>query len=249
MPARRGELKYLIVTHSPDGEHLVRFVLRSDRHLADLRAALPRLLADLPSARVVTANLHPEHKAVLEGDTEVALTEQTLLPMRVGDVTLLLGPRSFFQTNTAVAGALYRQARDWVDARRPRRRVGPLLRRGRVRPARDRPRSHRARGRDLGGGRRRRASVGVRADAPTFVVGDATTAHLSPAPDLVVVNPPRRGIGAELAGLARRVARTARSSTPAATSTPSPATSRRCRRCTPSPGGSSTCSRRPRTPR
>ena len=52
-----------------DGEHLVRFVLRSDRHLADLRAALPRLLADLPSARVVTANLHPEHKAVLEGDT------------------------------------------------------------------------------------------------------------------------------------------------------------------------------------
>ena len=110
VPARRGELKYLIVTHSPDGEHLVRFVLRSDRHLADLRAALPRLLADLPSVRVVTANLHPEHKAVLEGETEVPLTEQTLLPMRVGDATLLLGPRSFFQTNTAVAGALYRQA-------------------------------------------------------------------------------------------------------------------------------------------
>ena len=61
VPARRGELKYLIVTHSPDGEHLVRFVLRSDRHLAELRAALPRLLGDLPSARVVTANLHPEH--------------------------------------------------------------------------------------------------------------------------------------------------------------------------------------------
>jgi 23S rRNA (uracil747-C5)-methyltransferase len=37
------------------------------------------------------------------------------------------------------------------------------------------------------------------ADQPTFVVGDATTADLSPAPDLVVVNPPRRGIGADLA--------------------------------------------------
>ena len=119
VPARRGELKYLIVTHSPDGEHLVRFVLRSDHHVADLRAALPRLLADLPSVRVVTANLHPEHKAVLEGDTEVPLTEQTLLPMRVGDATLLLGPRSFFQTNTTVAAALYRQARDWVDAADP----------------------------------------------------------------------------------------------------------------------------------
>ncbi len=137
----------------------MRFVLRSDRHLADLRAALPRLLADLPSARVVTANLHPEHKAVLEGDTEVALTAQTLLPMRVGDVTLLLGPKSFFQTNTAVAGALYRQARDWVDDADPERRVGPLLRRGRFRPARHRPRSHGARRRDLGGGGRRGASA------------------------------------------------------------------------------------------
>ena len=68
---------------------------------------------------MVTANLHPEHKAVLEGDTEVALTDQTLLPMRVGDATLLLGPKSFFQTNTVVAAALYRQARDWVDAADP----------------------------------------------------------------------------------------------------------------------------------
>jgi 23S rRNA (uracil747-C5)-methyltransferase len=205
VPARRGELKYLIVTHSPDGEHLVRFVLRSDRHVADLRAALPRLLADLPSARVVTANLHPEHKAVLEGDTEVALTAQTLLPMRVGDVTLLLGPKSFFQTNTAVAGALYRQARDWVDDAAPGVvwdlycGVGGFARHAT------------APGRTVLGVETSaeavdaaRASVDAggpaSGDRPTFVVGDATTAVLSPAPDLVVVNPPRRGIGADLAG-------------------------------------------------
>jgi 23S rRNA (uracil747-C5)-methyltransferase len=205
VPARRGELKYLIVTHSPDGEHLVRFVLRSDRHLADLRAALPRLLADLPSARVVTANLHPEHKAVLEGDAEVALTEQTLLPMRVGDATLLLGPKSFFQTNTAVAGALYRQARAWVDGADPavvwdlycgvggfalhatapgRTVVG-------VETSAEAVDAARASG-DVAGP--------ASGDVPTFLVGDATTAGLSPAPDLVVVNPPRRGIGADLAG-------------------------------------------------
>jgi tRNA/tmRNA/rRNA uracil-C5-methylase (TrmA/RlmC/RlmD family) len=29
VPRRRGELKHVIVTHSPDGEHLVRFVVRS----------------------------------------------------------------------------------------------------------------------------------------------------------------------------------------------------------------------------
>ena len=81
VPARRGELKYLLVTHSPDGEHLVRFVLRSERHLSALRDALPRLQAELPSVRVVTVNLHPEHKAVLEGDT---------LTLAKGDVVIEL---------------------------------------------------------------------------------------------------------------------------------------------------------------
>ena len=202
VPGRRGELKYLIVTHSPDGEHLVRFVLRSDRHLADLRAALPRLVADLPSAQVVTANLHPEHKAVLEGDTEVPLTDQTLLPMRVGDTTLLLGPKSFFQTNTAVAGALYRQARAWVDDADPAVvwdlycGVGGFA----LHCA--------APGRDVVG-----IEISVEAiasaelsarraglDRVTFRAGDATAFALGAAepPELVIVNPPRRGLSVDL---------------------------------------------------
>src|SRR5690606_36225199 len=50
VPTRRGELKNLVVTESPDGELMVRFVLRSSealprvrKHLPGLRAALPRL--------------------------------------------------------------------------------------------------------------------------------------------------------------------------------------------------------------
>ena len=209
VPARRGELKYVIVTHSPDGEHLVRFVLRSDRHLDDLRAALPALLVALPSLRVVTVNLHPEHKAVLEGSTEVPLTPQTLLPVRVGDVTLMLAPRSFLQTNTVVAGALYRQSRTWVDSAEPhvvwdlycgiggfalhaaapgRTVVGVETSTEAV----DAARAAAARHSDAGGP--------APAGTVTFEVGDATTASPSPPPDLVVVNPPRRGIGPALAG-------------------------------------------------
>ena len=206
MPARRGELKYLIVTHSPEGEHLVRFVLRSDWPLADLRAALPTLLTDLPSVRVVMANLHPEHKAVLEGDTEVPLTAQMLLPVRAGDVTLLLGPKSFFQTNTVVAGALYRQAREWVDEADPhvvcdlycgvggfalhatgagRTVVGVETSAEAVEAAR----AAAARGDAVGP-----ASAGT----VRFEVGDATT--LTPSlPRTFVADPPRRGIG-DLAG-------------------------------------------------
>jgi len=209
VPGRRGELKYLIVTHSPDGEHLVRFVLRSERHLDDLRAALPQLSEELPSARVVTVNLHPEHKAVLEGDTEVVLTEQALLPVRVGDTTLLLGPKSFFQTNTAVAASLYRQARDWVDEADPAvvwdlycgvggfalHATGPGRTVVGVETSAEAVEAARA------SARRHTDAVGPASTGTLhFEVGDATTATPSPAPDLVVVNPPRRGIGPELAG-------------------------------------------------
>ena len=207
VPRRRGELKHVIVTHSPAGEHLVRFVVRSRPGVDLLREALPDLLAALPSVRVVTANLLPEHKAVLEGDLEVPLTEQARLPVRVGDVTLLLGPRSFLQTNTRVAGALYRQAAAWVDAVAPgtvwdlycgvggfalhlaadgRRVVGVETSVDAVDAARAATASATASGRGPG--------------TVEFVVGDATVdVPDGPAPDLVVVNPPRRGIGAELA--------------------------------------------------
>jgi len=202
VPARRGELKYLLVTHSPAGEQLVRFVLRSQRHLDAVRAAIPALLDELPSVRVVTANLHPEHKAVLEGDTEIALTPQTTLPMTVGDVTLRLGPRSFFQTNTTVAAALYRQARDWVDA------AAPTVVRDLYCGVGGFALHAAAPGRTVVGVETSADAVaaarGAVAAAPDagyveFVVGDATTTTVEPAPDLVVVNPPRRGIGPDLA--------------------------------------------------
>ncbi len=204
VPRRRGELKHVILTHSPDGEHLVRFVVRTPEGAERIRTALPDLLDAVPSARVVTANVLPEHKAVLEGDLEVPLTDQTLLPMRLGDLTLLLGPRAFFQTNTAVATALYRQARAWADATSPATAwdlycgVGGfalnLAAPGRhVVGVETSPEAAAA---------ARAAAAGLPAGAGTvdIVAGDATREMPSAAPDLVVVNPPRRGIGPSLAG-------------------------------------------------
>ncbi|MCU1537301.1 MAG: rRNA m(5)U-747 methyltransferase [Humibacillus sp.] len=118
VPSRRGELKHLLVTHSPDGEVMLRLVLRSQKHLALLRSRLPILVEALPEVVVVSVNLQPEHKAVIEGETEIVLTERGTLPMRVNDIALGLRPGSFFQTNTAVAAALYRQAQQWISESR-----------------------------------------------------------------------------------------------------------------------------------
>lgn len=119
VPRRRGELKNVLVTVSERGELMVRFVLRSRERLGALRAALPALHRRLPKLRIVTANLLPEHVALPTGQEEIALSGPAYLPLPVGDVTLFAHPGSFLQTNTQVAGQLYRRAGAWLAARRP----------------------------------------------------------------------------------------------------------------------------------
>jgi 23S rRNA (uracil747-C5)-methyltransferase len=212
VPGRRGQLKYVIVTHSPDDELMVRFVLRTPHEVARIRKALPGLSTALPGLAVVSVNLQPEHKAILEGDTEIPLSEREILPMRVNDVVLGLRPNSFFQTNTDVAAALYRQAREWVEVLSPRSvwdlycGVGGFALHvvGLDTPDRS----------VLGVEISTEAIESARASAESlrsripgwgevrFVVGDATqVGHENAAatpPDLVIVNPPRRGLGPEL---------------------------------------------------
>jgi 23S rRNA (uracil747-C5)-methyltransferase len=199
--ARTGELKHLLVTESPDGELMVRFVLRSTEAVPRIRKHLPPLLAELPVA-VASVNLLREPRAVLEGPEEILLVGDTLT-MHVG-VPLRLRPQGFFQTNTVVAAALYRQAADWVAEAAPRtvwdlycgvggfalhcsapgRRVLGVELSDQAVAAADRTR------RELG------------LEDVEFRAGDATAFALgaSDVPDLVVVNPPRRGLGPDLSG-------------------------------------------------
>lgn len=200
IPARRGELKNVLLTESADGALMLRFVLRSTEPVGRMQKHLSSLLADLPQLAVVTANILPEHKAVLEGDTEIALSGGETLPMRLGDRVLHLRPASFFQTNTDIAQGLYSQARTWadeVDARSildlycgvggfalhvaaPGRRVhGIELSEAAIQSA-----------------RLSAAEAGL-ADV-TFAAGDATALVAGDAADTIIVNPPRRGLGDRL---------------------------------------------------
>ncbi|WP_449278646.1 methyltransferase domain-containing protein [Leucobacter sp. GX24907] len=132
---RRGELKFVHVTEAPvksagaasltsvprsraRGDLMLRFVVRSREGLFRIRARLDRLRVSLPQAVVVSVNLLPEHKAVLEGEQEEILLGSSL-EMDLGPVALHLLPQSFFQTNTAVAQALYAQAAEWVTRTAP----------------------------------------------------------------------------------------------------------------------------------
>lgn len=201
VPRRRGELKNLLVTWSPAGTAMVRLVLRSPAEIDVIEDNLAELRRRAPAVEVVTANLLPEHKAVLEGDEEHVLTAADSLAMPVGDVVLHLRPRSFFQTNTTVAGGLYRQAAQWI---------------AQVDPASVWDLYCGVGGFALHAAAPGRSVIGVESSADAvasaersasdagvdarFVAEDATAYALAYDPaELVVVNPPRRGIGESLA--------------------------------------------------
>lgn len=204
VPSRRGELKHLLVTESPDGELMVRLVLRSQEPVARIRKHLPWLRSALPAMVVASVNLQPEHKAVLEGDRELPLTEQETLTMRVAGLDLHLRPQSFFQTSTAMADELYRLGRSWVVEAAPRTvwdlycGVGGFALS--LAGAGAAVTGIEISGEAVASARQSAAEAGL--GDVVFEAGDATAYALGAdaPPDLVVVNPPRRGIGPELSG-------------------------------------------------
>ena len=211
VPTKSGELKNILVTVGAGDRLMIRFVLRSRERVSDIRAALPLLRDLVPSAHVVTANIHPTHEAIVEGPDEIILTRARTLPLSVEG--LELGPRSFAQTNASVATALYEQASLWAsrpfaDGRLPESLWDLYCGVGGFALACARSGFPRVTGVEVSSGAISSAisaarHAGLSRSAASFIADDATAwaRAQSPeaVPDVIVVNPPRRGIGADLA--------------------------------------------------
>ena len=251
VPRRRGEVKFVHVTAAPSGLLMLRFVGRTQRTLDVLRSRLGDLRAAIPEAAVISVNLLPEHKAVLEGEREEMLLGSSLTielgssraadpgspgaavhdggirgggRSRGGAVPLHLLPRSFFQTNSDVAAALYAQAAEWVDREDPASLwdlycgVGGFA----LHCASEISEGAGSAPRDAGSHRREVLGVEISEAAvrsaersareagldASFVAQDATAFALAASdaevPEAVIVNPPRRGIGPDLAAWLER---------------------------------------------
>ncbi|MFC0309716.1 23S rRNA (uracil(747)-C(5))-methyltransferase RlmC [Gallibacterium trehalosifermentans] len=112
---RKGELKYILLTQSQASKKfMLRFVLRSEQKIALIQRELPALLHKLPQLSVVTANIQPQHAAILEGEKEIYFTAEQMLAEQFNQITLFIRPQGFFQTNPQVAEALYRTAQQWT---------------------------------------------------------------------------------------------------------------------------------------
>ena len=218
---RRGELKHVLVTAAPSGQVMVRFVLRTERPVPRLAEHMSLLTEAVSSAgfevRVVTANLQADHAAVLEGPTEVPITGDDALTVVQGRVPLRVLPQSFLQTNTVVASQLYLQVAAWVDEIAEARAapagapftvwdlfcgVGGFALHC-ARPAGDASRrviGVETSARAVASATRTARELGLAAEFTTAdATGFATGFTTDVPPDVLIVNPPRRGLGRDLA--------------------------------------------------
>ena len=207
---KKGELKYVLLTRSShNGTMMLRFVLRSHGILPRLEGNLESLIALLPELKVVTVNIQPIHMAILEGDEEIFLTEATRLEEKLNDIPLFIRPKSFFQTNPEVAAKLYKTVSKWTDELEAKTAMDLFCGVG---------------GFALHVASNERSVIGVEIESEaikcaqdsaqllgietlTFKALDAVSfsTETFQAPDLVIVNPPRRGLGQELCKWLERV--------------------------------------------
>ncbi len=206
---KKGELKYVLLTRSTQGEMMLRFVLRSHGIIARLQGGLADLLRHAPELRVVTANIQPVHMAILEGEEEIFLTEAQRLEERFNGISLYIRPKSFFQTNPTVAEKLYRTAAEWAGETNPQRLWDLFCGVGGFALHCAAP------GREITGIEIEPEAIACARDSAQtlgfeglrFESLDAATfsATAGAAPDVLIVNPPRRGLGEQLCRWLERI--------------------------------------------
>ncbi|KIO36582.1 23S rRNA (uracil(747)-C(5))-methyltransferase RlmC [Shewanella sp. cp20] len=201
----KGELKFILLTRSQvRGEYMLRFVMRSQQAIPRIERELPALLAEHPEIKVVSVNLQPVHMAILEGEEEIFLTEATRLEEEFNQVPLYIRPKSFFQTHPEVAAKLYQSAREWTRELAPKSIWDLFCGVG---------------GFGLHCASKEVALTGIEIEAEAiacakmsaetlgltnvrFTALDSTSfasdSRGEDKPDLIIVNPPRRGIGEAL---------------------------------------------------
>ncbi|KEA61774.1 23S rRNA (Uracil-5-) -methyltransferase rumB [Marinobacterium lacunae] len=204
---QKGELKFVLLTHSlAQNSFMLRFVLRSDKALERVQRMVPELRERFPDIQVISVNIQPVHMAVLEGDQEIYLTDKQHIVEVFNGIPLAIRPKSFFQTNPKLAARLYQTAANWVASTSAQRIwdlfcgvggfglhcLGKNVELMGIEIEPEAIRCAQASAKQLG----YEGNV-------LFSAFDATALQATSGqfPDLIIMNPPRRGVGQELCAL------------------------------------------------
>lgn len=209
---RTGELKYIIITSTKRGDRgIVRFILRSHTALSNVRAAAQELTARFPWIDVVSCNIQPIPAAILEGPEEVPITQATVIKEEFDSLPLYFTPQSFMQVTPSIAQQLYAYASHTVSAIAPTYLLDLFCGVG---------------GFSLSAAPHCREVLGIEISPHAITCAQRSAQELGltnvrfqatnvekfvradtgALPDMIVLNPPRRGISEEMSHYLKRTA-------------------------------------------
>ena len=112
---RIGELKGVIIfTNYSATQMYLKFILRSKESLDRIKKHETRLRLIMPELKVISANIQPIPHAILEGEEEIHLSADRFIWHSFKRVKMLVGTNGFIQTNPIVAEELYETAASWI---------------------------------------------------------------------------------------------------------------------------------------
>jgi len=199
---QRGLLRYLLIRVSPANDRaLVTFVCH-DRDYQDMPKLAKKLVKKVPEVIGVHQNINSSSGNVILGNESIKLLGHPDLIEQVGDIRLHIAPESFFQVNTRQAARMYALINDWAALCGKETVIDLFCGIGGI---------------ALSLAKRARSVIGIevvpeavrnaKANATLnqlnncrFITGDAMAEleRLDITPDLVTLNPPRKGCGVEL---------------------------------------------------
>lgn len=104
---KKGEFKYLIITLSRKLEEIsIRFGVRSSESRPRVEKLSKILLEKFPSIKVISFEIQPKHAAIFEGET-FYITKEKYIKHDFDNFDLYSSTTNFFQVNSEVANNLY----------------------------------------------------------------------------------------------------------------------------------------------
>jgi 23S rRNA (uracil1939-C5)-methyltransferase len=111
--AHTGWLRNLIIRTSSTGEVMVNLCIRQDDETAR-KALLDHLLAKVPAITTLLFTINPKKNDSIADLEPVVYYGKGYIMERLGAYSFKIGPKSFFQTNTAQAEQLYQVVRNFA---------------------------------------------------------------------------------------------------------------------------------------
>ena len=113
--SKMGLLRYLVVRVSESEQKAMVVFVTSERSYNEIHHLGKFVREQLPEVEVVAQNVNSSEGNVIMGPTDHFLTTKHHLTERIGDVALMISPRSFFQVNRDGACLIYAKVKEWAQ--------------------------------------------------------------------------------------------------------------------------------------